>query len=414
MGHAVGGEGARRSPGLGATAWFAFALLAASVLRPVAPVIAQGTLSAIESDTDQLARRARPSVVTVIAQRTVSERARGAAPSSRPHRRAGSGVAVEPSGILTTASVVLGAERILVRTDNGLQAEATIVGMDPVFNVALLRVPGLELPTLRFAARAAQPGEWAMVLGTSYRGQPTQSVGNVALRFQEPRLALLQLTNEVFPGNSGGAAINSRGELIGIVQGELGAPQAPGRTSEGDRRPSGMSFALPAENIRPVYEGIARDGRVRHGFLGVSTRAASVESESERGVQIPLGALVENVQPGSPAARLGLQKGDLIVAFDHERVEYPEQLARWVAASRPGTVAEFVWVRSELQETGRVALGESPSVIPSWMQVTPSAPTAALPAVEPQATARINELEQEIRRLSRELARLRGEGDSIR
>lgn len=374
---------------------------------------AQGALSAIESDVDRIARRARPSLVMVVAQRTVQEKSRsGVLGPPRQHRRAGSGVAVEPNGLLTTASVVLGAERIVVRTANGLQAEATLVGMDPVFNVALLRVPGLELPVVKFADRPPQLGDWVIALGTSYRGQPTQSVGNIEARFEEPRQSLLQLTNGVYPGNSGGAALNSRGELIGIVQGELGSPQAPGRTSEGDRRPSGMSFVLPVDNVRPVYESLAREGRVPHGFFGVSTRAASVESESERGVDIPLGALVENVQAGSPAARLGLVKGDLIVAFDRERVEYPEQLARWVAASRPGRVVELVWVHNEMQRKGTVALGESASAIPSWMQVSPG-PLAAGGGGGTSGT-RIQDLEQEIRRLSRELARLKSDSDSIR
>ncbi len=394
--------------------WLRVAALAIVVAGP--PVArAQGALTAIESDLDQIARRARPSIVTVIAQRTVVEASRGAPSAPRLHRRAGSGVAIESNAVLSTASVVLGAERIFVRTANGLQAEATLVGMDPIFNVALLRVPGMELPTVRFAQRAPQLGDWAIVLGTSYRAQPTQSVGNVALRFQEPRQSLLQLTNEVYPGNSGGAAINSRGELIGLVLGELGAPQAPGRTSDGERRPSGMSFAIPVDEIRPAVEALARDGRVPHGYFGASTRAASIESESERGVRIPLGALVEGVQAGSPAARLGLRKGDLIVGFEGERVEYPEQLARWVAATRPGTAVALVWVRDELQQSGRTTLGESPEVIPSWMRVT--APTAAVAGAAGGGAAsasRIDELEQEIRRLSRELARLKGAPDSIR
>lgn len=416
------GARTRRSATGGARRRFAACLLAlVAMVAPLLPVgvRAQGALSAIESDTDQIARRARPSIVTVMAQRTAVEAARGGPPSApRQHRRAGSGVAVEPNGVLTTASVVLGAEHIFVRTANGLQAEATLVGMDPIYNVALLRVPGMELPTVRFAPRSPQLGDWSIVLGTSYRAQSTQSVGNVALRFPEPRQSLLQLTNEVYPGNSGGAALNSRGELIGLVLGELGLPRAPGRGSEGERRPGGMSFALPVEDIRPAYEALAREGRVRHGFFGASTRAASIESESERGVRIPLGALVESVQAGSPAARLGLREGDLIVGFDGERVEYPEQLARWVAAARPGTLVQLVWVRNELQQSGRVALGESPDVIPSWMRVTaPSTPAAAVNGTSgggAPSAARISELEQEIRRLSRELARLKGAPDSIR
>src|SRR5262249_18235057 len=141
----------------------------------------------------------------------------------RVRTRAGSGVAVESDLVLTTASVVLDAERTLISTAGGQQVEVQIVGVDPVFNLALLRVPTLRLAPLRFAAgRPARVGDWVVSLGTSYNAQPTQSLGNVAQRHHEPGLSLLQLTNTVYPGNSGAAALNIRGELVGIVQGELG------------------------------------------------------------------------------------------------------------------------------------------------------------------------------------------------
>src|SRR5262249_15318448 len=83
------------------------------------------------------------------------------------------------------------------------------------------------------------------------------------------------------------------------------------------------------------------------------------------------------VQSGGPAARLGLKKGDLIVAFNGERVEYPEQLARWVAVAGPGTVVSLVWVRDEIKQEGRTKLDEAPSAIPSWRRVDSSSALAA-------------------------------------
>jgi serine protease Do len=344
--------------------------LAALLLLPlvVDAARAQSTLSAIEADVERIARRARPCVVTVIAQRMASRPGQ----PRRTHNRVGSGVAVAANGILTTASVVVGAERVFVVTENHLQVEARVVGMDPVRNLALLRPEGLQLSALTLAAKPATSGDWVIALGNSYRGAPTQSVGTVALRFSEPGTSLLQLTNEVHPGNSGGAAVNSRGELLGLVQGELGAPAAPGQRERAERRPGGMSFAIPADDIAPFLASLAKTGRVRHGMFGVSTRGAFVNSASSPGDRVPLGALVEAVQPGGAAARLGLRKGDLIVAFNGERVEYPEQLARWVAVAGPNAVVRIVWVRDELRQEGTTRLDEAPSAIPSWMRVEAS------------------------------------------
>ncbi len=388
------------------------ALLLGSLLISVEPIRAQGALSAIETDVDRIARRTRPSIVTVFAQRQVTTTEAGRTTQTRTHSRVGSGVAIERSEILTTASVVLGAERIFVRTDNGLQVEARLAALDPVFNVALLEVVDLQLPALRLASRPPQLGDWIIALGSSYRAAPTQSVGTVAYRFQEPRTSLLQLTNEVYPGNSGGAALNSRGELVGLVQGELGTPEAPGQ-ARAERRPGGMSFVIPIEDLLPVYRSFKSEGRSRHGLFGVSTRAAFVDSESQPGTRIPIGALVESVAPGGPAAKLGLRKGDLIVAFDGERVEYPEQLARWVSQTAPGTSVRIVWVRDELQKEGRVTLGESPETIPSWM-FPEGLPKADVRPVATASPRRIAEIEDQIRRLSSELQRLKGPADSSR
>lgn len=384
---AVGRAGRRVAPAL---------LLVASLTGPVR---AQSTLSALQTDVDQIARRARPSVVTVFAQRSAGDRnaARGMPP--RVLTRVGSGVAIADSRILTTASVVLGAERLAVRTANGLEADARLVGVDPISNVAVLDVPSLRLPVLTLATEhPAEIGDWVVSLGTSYRAQSTQSVGNVAYRHREPHLTLLQLTNTVYPGNSGAAAVNTQGELVGLVQGELGSPELV--EGAGEDRPAPGSFVIPVEALRPVIASLEHDGRVRHGFLGVTTRAISVASVRQGGPRQPIGAMVEAIVPGSPAEKLGLERGDLIVAYERERVEYPEQLARWVGATPPGSAVEVVWVREEIAKSGTVALGESPDAVPSWMAVWPDDDTTP-------SSARISELQRQIKKLNAELDQLK-------
>jgi S1-C subfamily serine protease len=335
---------------------------------------AQTTLSAMEADVTRLASRARPCVVMVIAQFTAGGRA---GKPVRTHNRVGTGVAVSANGVLTTASVVLGAERVFVVTENQLQVVARVVGLDPVRNLALLKPEGLELASLPLATKPAVSGDWVIALGNSYRGSPTQSVGTVALRFSEPGTSLLQLTNEVYPGNSGGAALNSHGELLGLVQGELGPPQAASQRERSERRPGGMAFAIPTDDIVPFLDGLARYGRVRHGTFGVSTRGAFVNGAGGPADRVPIGALVEAVPPDGAAARLGLRKGDLIVGFNHERVEYPEQLARWVAVAGPGAEVALVWVRDEARQEGRTQLDEAPTSFPAWMRLDTLPPLSA-------------------------------------
>ena len=380
------------------------AAIPAYALALAGSAAAQGTLSALQTDVDQIARRARPSVVTVFAVRTESApkaTSAQATASQRVRTRVGTGVAVEDDLILTTASVMLQAERILISTANGLQVSAEPVGVDPVFNLALLRVPTLRLPPLRFAAgRPARVGDWVVSLGTSYNAQPTQSLGNVAQRHREPGQWLLQLTNTVYPGNSGAAALNIRGELVGLVQGELGSPVLTGATGDGERRPGSTSFAMPVETLRPVFESLKRQGRVPHGYLGVTTLAASLESDREGGPTTPIGALVDGIIGGGPAERLGLRPGDLVVGFDDERVETPEQLARWVLATPPGRSVTLVWVRRDIEHNGSVVLSESPERVPQWL-------AGALADPPPDGPRKIAELEREIRRLSQELGRLK-------
>ena len=363
---------------------------------------AQGTLSALQTDVDEIARRARPSVVTVFAARTETSQRSASNAADDPPRvrtRAGSGVAVEPDLILTTASVVLQAERILIGTANGLNGEATIVGVDPVFNLALLRVPTLRLPPLAFAkGRSARVGDWMVSLGTSYSAQPTQSLGNVAQRHREPGQWLLQLTNTVYPGNSGAAALNTRGELAALVQGELGSPDLVGGAPE--RRAGGNSFAMPVETLRPAFESLKREGRVRHGYLGVTTLAASLESDREGGPPMPIGARVVGVISGGPADQLGLKAGDLIVAYDRERVETPEQLARWVLATPPGRRVTLVWARHDIGYSGNVVMRESSDRVPQWLAGADPDPQADRPR-------RVAELDREMRRLSKELSRIK-------
>src|ERR1051325_3405653 len=315
------------------------ALLVALIAGPAVRLGAQGVLSAIETDVDKIVRTARPSVVTLVARD----------PGARGATRIGSGVAIADDEVLTTASVVGRASHVWVRTANRLQFDAVPIGADPISNLALLKVLDARLPALQYAtSRPPRVGDWVIALGTS-RDNPDHfgsSLGNITFHHRDPRLPLMQLTNVVYPGFSGAAVVNAHGEVVGIRQGDLD-PDSREQLPPTERPPSGTSFMLPVESAEPIALMLERQGRVHDGYLGVSAHAVSVESETARGLRIPLGVQVEDVTPGSPAARVGLRSGDLVVAFEGVPVEYPTQLARWVAASPPGTAVRLVWVRDE-------------------------------------------------------------------
>lgn len=376
------------------------AVLALVLVAIGGPAPAQQTLSALQIDVDAVTRNARGSVVTVSAERIIMARSSAkSAPRPRPHTRVGSGVAVSENEVLTSASVVSGAARIQLTTSNGLQAEAELVGLDEVYNLALLRVRGLRLPALQFSdTRPAEIGDWVIALGRSYGMKTTQSVGYVSFRYREPHSSLLQTTNTVYPGNSGGAALNAAGRLVGLIQGELANRDAY-RLEIDERNPASITFVLPAEVVRSVYDELRRAGRVRHGYLGVSTSAASVPSDTRPGTTVPIGARVERVAAGGPGEKAGLKVGDLIVGYGEERVEFPAQLARWVSTSRPGISMRLVWVRDELQHVEQATLTESPYAAPLWSGRVPD---------ERGERARISELERRIDELNRELGAIKG------
>jgi serine protease Do len=375
------------------------ALLAALLLVPPA-LMAQSVPAPPSVDVEALTRAVRPSVVAVFSQQSVTTgRVSEGKPVRRTRTRVGSGVAVEGNAILTTASVVRDAERVIVMTSTGRQVDARVLGEDALYNLALLQVDDVQLPPVLLATqRASQVGDWVFTLGTSYRGETTQSVGTIATLYRDPRLPLFQLSNTAYPGNSGGAALNARGELIGLVQGEMGSSASLSRP-ELEQRP-GACIVLPVETIVPVYRAIRSEGRMPHGFLGVQTRNAGVDSDTEPGLRVPIGALVESVQPTGPAARAGLEKGDLIVGFERDRVEYADQLARWVTASRPRSQVELVWVRGDVRHSARVMLGQATDSMPRVAQGTPSSSSGP-------SAARIAELEKQIQRLNVELQRLK-------
>ena len=280
--------------------------------------------------------------------------------ASRPRTALGSGFIVSPDGyIVTNFHVVREAAQIVVRLADQSERVARLVGSDAKTDLALLKVDGADLPTLLFGdSDRLEVGEPVMAVGNPFGLEQTVTTGIVSAKERfigaGPYDDFIQTDASVNPGNSGGPLVDARGALIGINSAIFS--QSGGW--------AGISFAIPVSLAKQVLPQLRERGKVIRGYLGIA--AAPVTSEAARGLrlQAPRGALVAEVTPGSPAARAGIQPGDVITAFQGEDVNTPRDLTRRVAATPPGTSARLAIARRGDQRTLEVKLGELPESAP--------------------------------------------------
>ena len=309
---------------------------------------------------DPVLARARRSLVQVAGMRSHASLRSDASGSRRAGTSLASGVILDERGhIVTIASAVEGCDRVSVFLSDGREVPAILLGSDAASDVALLQVVASGLHGLKLAADVSGPvGSWVLTLGQAPDSHPGHSFGLLHHRYDQPLASLFLLTNRVYPGYSGGAALNARGELIGLIVGAL--DRVPEDWPEAGDLRSGASFALTADDLRSVVGELLQYGRVRRGFLGVRMAQGEVEDTNRPGEPFKIGVRVQEIVVGSPAERAGLRVGDLIVGWNGEQLESPEDLMRRVESSPPGTTADLVWVRDEIRHDGRLVVSARP------------------------------------------------------
>ncbi len=348
----VGEGGAGGGSGLGAGAARAEAVGSSSLGR--------------QSFVAAAVRRAGPAVVTIDTERTVVVPGAGGGlprgllndplfrqffgmpqlqqPSQRTERGTGSGFIYQADGVLlTNAHVVEKSDRVTVGLQDGRRVQGTVVGLDRLTDLAVVKLAGSgPWPVAPLGnSDTLQVGEWAIAVGNPFGLDNTVTMGIISnlnrnaskLGITDKRLDLIQTDAAINPGNSGGPLLNADGEVIGI--------NTLVRTGPG----AGLGFAIPINRAREIARQLVATGRVSHPVIGVGLD----EVKPGDGTGLSQGVRVMSVQAGSPAARAGLQRGDVIVAVGGQPIANPAQLVAAVERAGVGGSLPF-----SINRAGRV------------------------------------------------------------
>lgn len=271
----------------------------------------------------------------------------------RVMRGIGSGFIVSPDGlILTNAHVVDGAREVKVKLTDRREFKAKVLGVDASSDVAMLRISAKGLPTVSLGdsshVRAGQP---VLAIGSPYGFANTATAGIVSAVArtlpEENYVAFIQTDVAVNPGNSGGPLFNRYGQVIGI--------NAQIYTQTGGYQ--GLSFAIPINVATKVESQLLAHGKVTRGRLGINIQDVDQSLAQSFGLPQPEGALVDSVEPGSPAAASGLKPGDVVTQVDDQKIEQSADLAAHIADLKPGTRTTLRLVRNREPMTVTVKVG---------------------------------------------------------
>jgi serine protease Do len=273
----------------------------------------------------------------------------------------GSGVIISENGyIVTNHHVIENANKIEVTLNNNKKYVAEIVGVDKDTDIALLKIEEDNLPYAKFAnSDDVLVGEWVLAVGNPFNLSSTVTAGIVSAKGRSINIlsnyqgssntaieSFIQTDAAVNPGNSGGALVNTDGDLIGINT----AIATPTGTY------AGYSFAVPSNLVAKVVSDLKEYGSVQRGFLGVSIGDVNSEIAENFNLKEPKGVILHAVHPGGGAEKAGLKANDVIIAINGDPINKAPELQQKVAKFRPGNVIELSFVRNGETKTVKVEL----------------------------------------------------------
>jgi serine protease Do len=276
----------------------------------------------------------------------------------RQSHSSGSGVIISDDGyIVTNNHVIEDATNIEVVMNNNQRFYAKLVGTDASTDLALLKVKAKNLPFVKYGdSDRVQPGEWVLAIGNPFDLNSTVTAGivsakarNIGILRDQNRFqveAFIQTDAAVNPGNSGGALINLKGELIGV--------NTAIATSSGQYQ--GYSFAIPVSLVKKVMDDLLEFGDVQRGFLGIIIADVDAGIAESLKLSVNQGVLINEVNEGGAAEEVGLSSGDVIVGIDGHTVNSLSELQEWVARNRPGAEVTVDYLRAAERKTIKVRL----------------------------------------------------------
>lgn len=270
-----------------------------------------------------------------------------------PHSQSsGSGVIISDDGyIVTNHHVIENANSIEVILNNNQRFFAKLVGQDPNTDLALLKIKAHHLPFVKYGnSDNVAAGEWVLAIGNPFNLNSTVTAGIVSAKARNIDIlrnqnnlqieSFIQTDAAVNPGNSGGALVNLKGELIGI--------NSAIATATGSF--SGYSFAIPVSLVKKIMDDLLEFGTVQRGLLGVQINNVTPDLAENRNLKVVQGVFVSHVNKGSAAELSGIEPGDVVVAIDGHPVAGVSELQEWVARKRPGQTILVKYLRNGVEK----------------------------------------------------------------
>jgi serine protease Do len=283
----------------------------------------------------------------------------GMKPPSQIEHGIGSGIIISPDGyIVTNHHVVDSATQLRVTLDDKRVFPAKVVGVDKLNDLAVIKIEAHNLPSIAWGdSTKLHPGQTVLAFGNPFGNFPFTVTRGIVSGLNRPNpystdarkpAAFIQTDAAINPGNSGGPLVNAHGELVGINTFII----------SGSGSFAGAGFAIPTQIVKASVDQIMKDGKVEHGYLGISMNDVTPENATFFNLPDATGALVSQVTPDSPASKAGLKSGDVLRKLNGKEIENGSALQVAVSQVRPGNTIELGILRDGKPETVKVTVGE--------------------------------------------------------